>query len=75
MANWPSVIEWTVSNLSETEVAWYRDGAHIFISASTSSNTISPSFFLVPQPLGWQWASTNSAKQNYKKIGETEEIR
>ena len=34
LANWPSVVRWTVSNLSDAVVAWYHDGSPIFVSAS-----------------------------------------
>jgi len=33
--NWPTVIAWTVSDLSDPVVAWYRDGSPIFVSRST----------------------------------------
>ena len=34
LENWPTHIAWTVSDLSDPLVAWYRDGSPIFVTRS-----------------------------------------
>jgi len=36
LANWPSVIAWTLSDLSGPVVVWYRNGSYIRVSAGAS---------------------------------------